>query len=157
MDAKRVIQAQYLAALDMLCDAVAQCPEELWDDPAYRNRFWQVAFHALFYVHLYLQPNLEAFKTWAKHRAGREQLDQPSQPYSVEEVLEYAGLCRDEVVKQVAQLEPDAPSGFHWLPFNKLELQFYNIRHLQQHIGELCERLGRVGEISVQWIGTKQA
>ena len=49
----------------------------------------------------------------------------------------------------------DAPSGFEWLPFNKPELQFYNIRHIQHHTGELCERLGVMGEIEVPWIGTK--
>jgi len=27
-------------------------------------------------------------------------------------------------------------SGFDWLPFDKLELQFYNIRHIMQHTGE---------------------
>jgi hypothetical protein len=48
----------------------------------------------------------------------------------------------------------EAQSGFYWLPFGKLELQFYNVRHIQQHTGELCERLGATGDIEVEWIGT---
>jgi hypothetical protein len=52
----------------MLKEAVTRCPEELWDDTAYKNRFWNIAYHALFYTHLYLQPNLEAFSPWEKHR-----------------------------------------------------------------------------------------
>lgn len=48
-----------------------------------------------------------------------------------------------------------AESGFYWLPFDKLELQFYNIRHIQQHTGEHCERLGAYGEIEVGWVGMK--
>ena len=53
----------------------------------------------------------------------------------------------------VDALDLQAESGFDWLPFNKLELQFYNIRHIQQHTGELCERLGTVGDIEVDWVG----
>jgi hypothetical protein len=34
-----------------------------------------------------------------------------------------------------------------------LELHFYDIRHLQQHTGELSERLGSQGEIMVEWVG----
>jgi hypothetical protein len=32
-------------------------------------------------------------------------------------------------------------------------LQLNNIRHIQQHAGELCERLGAHGEIEVGWVG----
>jgi hypothetical protein len=53
----------------------------------------------------------------------------------------------------VDDLDLDAESGFHWLRFDKLQLQFYNIRHIQHHTGELCERLGGTGEIEVAWVG----
>jgi hypothetical protein len=52
-------------------------------------------------------------------------------------------------------MDLEAQSGFYWLPFGKLELQFYNIRHIQQHTGELCERVGAIGDIEVEWVGTK--
>jgi hypothetical protein len=55
----------------------------------------------------------------------------------------------------VDSLDFEAESGFSWLPFNKLELQFYNIRHLQQHTGELSERVGTTSEVEVKWIGAK--
>jgi hypothetical protein len=54
---------------------------------------------------------------------------------------------------QVESLDIAAGSGFDWLPFDKMELQLYNIRHIQQHTGELCERLGAQGEIQVDWVG----
>ena len=59
--------------------------------------------------------------------------------------------------EQVDSLDLEAESGFYWLPFDKLELQIYNIRHIQQHTGELCERLGARGDIEVGWVGTKPA
>jgi hypothetical protein len=53
-------------------------------------------------------------------------------------------------------LDPEAESGFYWLPMNKLELQIYNIRHLQQHTGELMERLGSRAGVEVDWVGMKR-
>ncbi|MCB9122287.1 MAG: hypothetical protein H6640_21400 [Caldilineaceae bacterium] len=53
------------------------------------------------------------------------------------------------------QTDLSAPSGFDWLPMNKLELQIYSMRHLQQHAGELMERLGSRAGIDVPWVGMK--
>jgi len=138
----------------MLKQAVVKCPESLWHDRGYNNTFWHIAYHALFYTHLYLQASEEDFVPWAKHRGECRILDKEpvGEPYSKEEILEYHEICRAQVEEQVASLELDAPSGFYWLPFSKLELQFYNIRHLQQHTGELCERLGATGDIEVDWV-----
>jgi DinB superfamily len=153
MDIKGVIQSQYLAALEMLAGVVNQCPESLWEDQNYKNQFWQVAYHALFYTHLYLQPSEGTFVPWAKHRAGNNRMEEAGEPYTKAEILEYFDVCRKQVSEQVPILEFDGPSGFYWLPFNKLELQFYNIRHIQQHCGELCERLGVMENIEVDWVG----
>jgi hypothetical protein len=55
----------------------------------------------------------------------------------------------------VPQLDLAAESGFYWLPFDKAELQIYNIRHLQQDAGELMERLGSRAGLDVEWVGMK--
>jgi hypothetical protein len=34
------------------------------------------------------------------------------------------------------------------------ETKFYNIRHLQHHVGELAERLGTQAGIDIAWVGT---
>jgi hypothetical protein len=57
--------------------------------------------------------------------------------------------------EQVQKMDLEANSGFDWLPFNKLELQLDHIRHIQQHTGELCERLGAHGDVEVGWVGMK--
>jgi len=53
-------------------------------------------------------------------------------------------------------MDLQAESGFHWLPFNKLELQLYNLRHTQQHIGELYERLDKY-DIKLNWVKQQPA
>lgn len=155
MEINLVVCSQYLAALAMLKQAVDRCPDELWDAAQDRNRFWCVAYHALFYTHLYLQKSLNDFRPWEKHRENVADLGAeipPGEPYSKSEVLQYLDFCREQVEKNTAVLDPAAPSGFHWLEFSKLELQFYNIRHLAQHTGELMERLGSRARIDVDWI-----
>ena len=162
MNAKTAIQSQYLAALDMLHGAVSQCPDASWDDAAYDPRFWHVAYHALFFTHLYLQVDGAAFKPWPKHRDRYEQLgptpwpphEKPDigAPYTRQEILEYLAFCRQEVEAQVTRLDMEAASGFGWLPFGKLELQFYNIRHLQHHVGQLAERLRTAAGSGVGWV-----
>ena len=147
----------------MLEQAIVKCPDYLWDDPESKNKFWHIAYHALFYTHLYLQTSEEDFEPWTKHRAEYEFMGpQPWPPhkepeigvaYRKQEVLEYHELCQKQVAEQAAALDLDAASGFSWLPFGKLELQFYNIRHLQLHTGELCERLGTQAGIDVNWVG----
>jgi len=164
MDAKQVITSQYLAALEMLRQTIEKCPEALWDDARDRNRFWHVAYHALFYTHLYLQTSEGDFKPWSGHRPQYQYLgsvpwappDAPKigEPYAKADVLAYVDFCKAEVRTKVAALDLEsATSGFEWLPFGKLELQLYNLRHLQQHAGELMERLWTRESIEVDWVG----
>ncbi len=156
-----ILCSQYRAALEMLKQAVVRCPPELWDDAQDRNRFWHVAYHALFYTHLYLHPRGEVFQPWPLHRVDYEflgpkpwpphELPTIGEPYTPGEVLAFLEVCQAFAAQQTAALDLEGPSGFSWLPFNKLELQIYNIRHLQQHTGELMERLGSRAQINVDW------
>lgn len=161
MNIDRVVNAQYTAALAMLESAVKACPDELWADDRRGNAFWRIAYHALLYTHLYLEDSLEAYRPWEHHRDeytfdGADDSARAEVVCSKPLVLEYVSFCRERVVAQAPRLDPDAPSGFHWLPFTKLELQFYSVRHLQQHIGELMERLGPLAD-GVDWVGSLPA
>jgi len=162
-DLYETLMKQYLAPLEMLKQSIDKCPESLWYSEDYTNRFWHIAYHVLFYTHFYLHPSEADFVPWASHRPNINFLgplppphDQPKidPPYSKKEVLEYHKVCRSEVGARVKSLDFEAPSGFDWVPLNKLELQFYNIRHLQHHTGQLAARLRDVAGIGVSWVGT---
>lgn len=159
MSVKEIIRSQYGAALEMLRRAIVSCPDDLWHTPEYRNQSWNIAYHAVFFTHFYLHSSEEDFVPWEKHRRELVSFDtgpdgpEGEPPYTKEDILAYHRLCLEQVPDHVDALDLNADSGFHWLPFDKLELQFYNIRHLQQHTGELCERLGVVADIDVDWIG----
>lgn len=158
MDLPSVIMSQYLASLEMLKQTISQCPESIWNDPSDKTKFWRIAYHALFYTHFYLQDSEQTFTPWPKHRDRSHRLGEaqrPVEPYDKETVLEYLAFCQQQVVERAPQVNLDAASGFEWLPFDKLELQFYNIRHLQQHTGELMERLGTRANVEIRWVGRR--
>jgi len=157
MSAKDSIRSQYAGALAMLRQAIEDCPDALWDDAGYANRFWHVAFHAIFFTHLYAQPQPEDLEPWEKHRQelialGQQAPGDLDTPYTKDELLAYLTFCKRQVGIQLKAADLDAPSGFHWLPYDRLGVDIYNIRHLQQHTGELCERLGAKGEFEVDWV-----
>jgi hypothetical protein len=162
MTIKQIIQSQYQASLQMLRQSIEKCPESVWIAPEHRNKFWHISYHVLFYTHLYLQPTEEDFTPWAKHRDEHQFLGplpwpphkepEIGEPYIRTEVLEYLKYCQQQVDEQVPSLDLEAESGFYWLPFNKLELQLYNIRHLQHHTGELGDRLNKE-KVEIDWVG----
>jgi hypothetical protein len=129
---RETIAGQFHSALKMLDKAIKLCPEALWlaaagDSP---NRTWHIAYHALYYTHFYLSPTDAEFVAWPRHRAEYNYLGevplkpgykpQIDQPYTQAELREYLDFCHEEVDRQIAILDPGAPSGFFWLPFRKL-------------------------------------
>ncbi len=160
-NAHEILSKQYRASMAMLKEAITKCPESLWNAPEYPNKFWRVAYHALYYTHLYLQNSLRGFTKWKKHRENYNRLGRPGSahgrskidaPYSQVEILEYFEICLREIEAKVPSLDFNAPSGFYWLPFTKLELQIYNIRHIQHHAGQLIDRLRTVEGIGIGWV-----
>ena len=149
MNSHLVIQSQYLAALGMLKQVIVNCPESLWDAPGNQDKFWRKSYHALFFAHLYLQRAEKDFVPWEKHHDPDGDV-----PFTKDQVLEYLSFVETQVADCVPRMDLDAPSGFHWLPFDKLELQFYNIRHIQQHTGELYERLDAHENIELGWVSS---
>jgi hypothetical protein len=160
MNPKPQIQSQYHASLAMLRQAVEKFPPELWNSENDKNKVWHIAYHALFYAHFYLHPREEDFQPWPKHRREAISLSpskdgQPPIPFTQAEVLEYLEYLSRRVDELVEALDLEAESGFYWLPFNKLELQFYNIRHIMLHAGELAERLWSAAGEEVHWVGKR--
>ena len=162
--ARDAVRSQYLASLAMLEQTIEGCPEPLWTADSRTNPFWQIAYHSLFFVHLYLQPTERDFVAWSKHRPDYQvmggKLPYPpftpvtiGEPYTRAEVLEYLEHCRAEVARLVPVLDLEASSGFPWLRLGKLELQLYSIRHIQLHTGELAERLAVEAKVEVGWVG----
>lgn len=150
MNMRTALKGQYHAALAMLKQAVETCPDELWDGGPYPVPFWRVAYHTLYFTHLYLQQTEQDFQPWEHHRDEYHDLPWPpgsgptiDDPYSKAQLLEYWRLCDAMIDEQVDRLDLDAAeSGFPWHKTTpKLEHQLHNIRHIQHHTAILSGRL----------------
>jgi hypothetical protein len=144
----------------MLLDAIGACPPGLWASDQHANQFWQVAYHTLYYTHLYLQPAEADFVPWEHHRPGYNRFGTGPDaatsvtPYTVEEITAYCLSCQAMVDSAVDRLDLTASeSGFSWYRMGKLEQQFVNLRHLQHHIGQLADRLRQASNRGVSWVG----
>jgi hypothetical protein len=165
-----VLKSQYHAALAMLRDAIEQCPDELWLDTRPTNAFWQIAYHALFFAHLYIGADAESFHPWAGHQGNNQNPDgiggppDPAsdlpnipRPYSKEDVLTYWDICDQMVDSAVDALDlRRRDCGFHWYKMSKLEHQIVNIRHIQHHTAQLGDRLRASEDVGVKWVGARR-
>ncbi len=170
---RSALATQYHAALAMLRQAIERCPEGLWAGGDRPNAFWQIAYHTLYYTHLYLHPRAEDFTPWEHHQTFIQDLDeyrappeiqdlcehphrppQTGEPYTREQVLAYWELCDARVDDAVAALDLTAPEcGFPWYDFTKAEHQFVTIRHIQHHTAQLGTRLREVAGAGIDWVG----
>lgn len=166
---RAALTSQYHAALAMLGDGIRKCPDTLWYSDAHATACWQIAYHTLFFTHLYIQVNEAAFRPWEGHRADNQypdgiagppdpESDLPllPEPYTKDEVLAYWQFCDDMVNSAVDEMDVlTAESGFHWYPIPKLEHQIVNIRHIQHGAAQLADRLRAAADVGVDWAGAR--
>jgi hypothetical protein len=166
MDVRAALKSQYHATLAMLKQAIDRCPEDLWTAGGHPSPFWQIAYHTLFYTHLYLQPDEKAFRPWEHARQEYQFLEavpwpphnppKIGEPYTKAQVLDYWTACDEMIDAGVDRLDLGSPEcGFSWYKMPKLDHQMMNIRHIQHHVGQLDDRL-RLVRAELDWVGGKR-
>lgn len=159
---RTVLWKQFGAAIDMFDNALVACPDSLWrqpvwpasPDPAERTEFWYVAYHALVWLDLYLSgvPE-EEFAPPAPFVQGEIDSNEtlPEQPYTREELRVYLASLRLKCRNTIQAMTDEQASRlveYPWSegqPISFLELQLYNMRHMQGHAAELSLLLGQHG------------
>ena len=169
---RATLKSQYQGALTMLRGAIEQCPDDLWAAEDHDCPYWQIAYHTLFYAHLYIQPTEHDFEAWEHHQTDIQYLDrlpapaeienlieppdrkaQTGKPYTKAQLLEYWTFCDSIVDPTVDKLDLlDADSGFSWKKMSRAEHQIASIRHIQHHTAQLSARLRDAGGEGVGWI-----
>lgn len=167
---RAILKSQYHAALAMLRDGIERCPDDLWTSTAHRNAPWQVAYHTLFFAHLYAQVDEAAFRPWEGHVADVQHPDgiagppDPAStlpllpdPYTRDQVLAYWRFCDEMVDGAVDAMDLTSPeSGFHWYRVSKLEHQLINIRHIQHGAAQLADRVRGAVDDGIGWMGARR-
>jgi len=153
---RSALKSQLHASLAMLRIVVENCPDALWDDGEHPRKFWRIAYHATYYGHLYLMQTLEDFEPWPKYQADHQRIYGEVAEFpacSKGDVLEYIEYVDGMVDRQIDALDLESQeSGFSWYTMPKLDHVMVNIRHVQEHAGQLGERLLQAGA-DISWVG----
>ena len=98
---KEIINQQFGAAVEMLNNAIAECPEELWKNRTLQPEFWYVAYHPLFWLDFYLSESPNGFKPPSPFTLS--EFDPkgmlPERVYTKEELLNYLQQSKLKLIK----------------------------------------------------------
>jgi hypothetical protein len=154
---------QFGGAVDMLDIALVACPDTLWRASVWpapnglpeRTEFWYVAYHALFWLDVYLFGTEEGFAPPAPFELTEQEDGDgplPSRIYSKDELRDYLASLRGKLratYKEMSEERAAQPVEFGWMEKGEIvtyaEVQLYSMRHLQGHAAELSLLLGQHG------------
>jgi DinB superfamily len=161
---KTALWRQFGAAIDMLENALVACPTPLWKERLWRDQtshplppefaeFWSIAYHTLFWLDLYLSGSREeefappAPFIWTE----LDPAVSPERPYTKEELHASLAATRRKCHVQLSTLTDERARQAVEYPWAEgqavsfLELQLYNMRHVQEHAAQLNLFLGQNG------------
>ena len=158
-----VLWRQFGAAIGMLDNAVAACPTELWQERLWRTtppsdfppqfaEFWYVTFHTLVWLDLYLSgvPEEDFAPPVPFAQGGLDSLEAlPERPYTKEELRAYLASTRRKCYSTLVALTDEQahrPVEYPWSEgqaISFLELQIYNLGHVQEHAAQLSMFIGQ--------------
>lgn len=162
---RQALKEQYHAGLAMVADCIEKCPDDLWLAGTHPRTFWRIAFHTVYFTHLYLGQNEEAYQPWPGRPEGWSELwerpwrvepyelPEDFMPYTKQQILDYLAYTDSLIDSTVDTLDLDAQkSGFSWYQdIGKLSHELLNLRHIQGHVGQLSELL-MAHDIDTEWI-----
>lgn len=158
---------QFGGAIDMLENALLACPASLWKErlwsipsdhsqpqefPPQFSEFWYLTFHALVWLDLYLSgvPEEEFAPPVPFVQGVLDSLEAlPEQSYTKEELHAYLVSLRQKCHTQLLALTDEQARRTIEYPWSEgrsisyLELQIYNLRHVQEHAAQLSLFLGQ--------------
>ncbi len=154
---KTVLWHQFGAAIDMLENAMRECPEPVWGNRSLRPEFWYTAFHTLFFLDLYLSDSVSGFAPPPPFTL--DELDErgilPDRVYTKAELQQYLEHGREKCRKRIATLTDDEANrrcGIDWLDLSTAEILLYNLRHVQHHAGQLNMILRQNSDSVPRWV-----
>jgi hypothetical protein len=165
---RTIIWQQFGAAIDDLGNTIEACPDELWrtrlwehpEHPEERpefSQFWYIAYHALFWLDLYLTGAEEGFVPPAPCALIEQDEDGPipESPYTKEELQAYLHNCREKcraTIETMTDKEAARRCRFGWGEVSFAELLLYNMRHVAGHAAQLNLLLGQKSVAVRSWV-----
>jgi hypothetical protein len=173
---REILWSQLGAAIDTLDNALVACPDALWRERLWRipadqsippelAEFWYLAYHTLFWLDLYCSGSAEGFAP--PPPITLEELDPsgktPERPFTREELRAYLAYARQKchtTIETIADERAAQTVDFPWAKkwaVRYVELQLYNMRHVQEHAAQLSLMLGQHGiQTASSWVARAQ-
>ncbi len=152
------IWRQFGATIEYLENTITACPDHLWHASMWdtgqsrpeRSQVWYVAYHTLFWLDLYLTGTEDGFVPPAPFTLIEQDGDDPmpERPYTKAELLGYLEGCRARCIATIQNLTDEKAHQrceFAWGEVSFFELLIYNLRHVQEHAGQINMLLGQRG------------
>jgi DinB superfamily len=163
---------QFGAAIDMFDNTLAACPDELWtgrlwnveegpDVPPRYGEFWTIATHAIRWLERYLLGvpedefgSLETSTTLTPFPAGNAPQTKPIVRDCLGQLRERCRVTLMELTDEQAQRSITVYDWIATEPITVVELQLYNMRHVQEHAAQLAMFLGQHGvpDEKLDWV-----
>jgi uncharacterized damage-inducible protein DinB len=157
---------QFGAAIDMLENALLACPdtllqEHLWSEGPEYGTFWDITYHTLSWLDLYLTGcSVEEFTPLAPFKKMSDDA-LAKHPYTRDELHTYLVQLRQKCQTTFAALSDEKahqPYTFPWpggATVSYFELLLYTMRHVQEHAAQLSLFLGQHGipDEALDWVG----
>jgi hypothetical protein len=120
-----------------------------------------VAYHALFWLDLYLSGSVDGFAPPAPFTLDELTPLLPERPYTKEELRAYLDHFRRKCRATIEALTEEGAArrcGFPWteVGFTFAELLLYNMRHVQEHAAQLSLVLGERTGWEARWVDRGQ-
>lgn len=150
----QIIWKQFGASIDMLENAIQQCPVEHWDTD---KNFWYNAYHCLFFLDYYLTMDPATFAPPPPFTLSEFGDDMPERVYTKEELTNYLQFNREKCKKLITVLTEENLNG-RWINqsgsmnYSVLEILLYNMRHVQHHAGQLNLLLRQTIDDAPRWV-----
>lgn len=162
---RQTFTRQFEAVLSTLHNAIVLCPEDQWHEAIGEYPFWQVSYHALFFLDFYLTHDSESFEPRDFHRTDYEHfgINGEGEPcvadvaYDKATMLQYSDHCRakiSEIISAETEESLAGPSGFSWYPIPRAEFLLVNIRHVHHHAAQLSLHLRKASGIEINWVSS---
>jgi hypothetical protein len=139
---RAVLWHQFGAAIDMLDNAIRDCPEEVWADRSRQPEYWFIAYHTLFFLDLYLSSSTDGFAPPAPFTLSELDFEGvlPDRVYRKEELQLYLDHGRRKCKARIDALTEDSAwdeCTYGWIEMSVVESLLYNLRHVQHHAAQL--------------------
>ena len=154
---RTVVGSQFEVAIEMLGSAVRDCPDELWEESLWEDKslpgfseFWYVAYHAMFWLDLYLSGSSEGFAPPAPFTL--DELDPagvlPPRVYTRDELESYLAHSFEKCRATIKNLTDEQAQRTHRIGSERREIRFaelilYNMGHVREHAAQLSMFLGQ--------------